>query len=132
MVGHQPSVDGSVDKCVFVLMSPKGRNRRTFKKPNPKTMSQSWSRTIQVNNWKYPRIIRFNGSEVALQVTLTRCNHCPTCSKRVAYIREVLEERSVETARWEFIEGAQWIIVPVPEGQTPTSFLSETLKVRLS
>jgi hypothetical protein len=95
-------------------------------------MNQTWSRTACVNSWKYPRKIRFDGSEVALQVSLTRCNHCPTCSKRVAYIREVLEGRPKETARWEFIEGAQWIIVRVPEGQTPTSFLSETLKVRLS
>lgn len=106
--------------------------QKNLQKPDPKTMSQTWSRTIQVNSWKYPRRIRFNGSEVALQVTLTRCNHCSTCSKRVAYIREVLEERPVETARWEFIEGAQWIIVPVPEGQIPTPFLSEILKVRLS
>jgi len=96
---------------------------------NTTTINQS--KTVQVNHWRYPRRVEVLPDQVALQVTVPSCSHCPTCQRRVRELTEVLERKPNVVHQWKWADGAQWIHLPRAKKQNPLQVLGEVLEVRI-
>jgi len=88
-------------------------------------------RMVQVNSWRYRRLMRFDEEMVALQVTVPSCSHCSTCQGRIREIRETLARKPKIGHLWAWNGGAQWIILQIDGDQKPSRVLAKSLEMRI-
>ena len=111
-------------------------------RPQPKrlsgstTLSASHRRaTARIDSWSRQRHIIVESDRVMLQITLSQCNHCRTCSSRVGQIGDTLHARREVLHRWEYIDGlgdCRWISLPRTRGQDPFDILREKLDISVT
>lgn len=78
---------------------------------------------MQISDWRNPRRVQLDGSTVKAEITLSRCQNCPSCSDRIHTIQYMAEQNGVKY-EWEEINGVQCFVTELPEAlSVPYSLL---------
>lgn len=67
--------------------------------------------------------------KVTLEVTLSRCNHCNTCRKRVDDFTRTLESKPGIEHTWIYRQGSQWIVLPKSRWQDALEYVQKALEL---
>jgi transposase len=87
---------------------------------------------VQVNSWEFLRKVRIMPDQVALQVTVPTCSHCPTCQRRVRDFSALLGLKPQVLHQWKYLEdGANWLFLPKTEEQNGLDLLREVLEIQV-
>ena len=100
----------------------------------PIISTETGSRYVRVYGWRNDRILRFDASFAYLEITLARCQHCATCSQRVAHIEQALIGQPHDRI---FYDGCLYVQLPLPAELTRTfgavrDYVAKKLRLSIS
>lgn len=87
--------------------------------------------SVQVNGWSYRRMVMVSENQIGLQTTVPSCSHCPTCQGRVHHFQGMLANKPDQLHQWKWIDGANWLFLPLKNEENPLDTLRRVLEVRI-
>ncbi len=89
---------------------------------------------VHIRGWRNDRVLKFDSSFAYLELSLARCQHCATCSSRIAHVERTLIGKPHDMI---FADNCLFVQLPLPADLPRTlaavrSYVADQLSLAIS
>ena len=87
---------------------------------------------LYVSGWRYSRRAMVRGNTLFMEIALSSCSHCPTCSNRIRTVESRLQGSDTLWKFQHFDGGLYLVVAPKQMPADVGNYMSDLLGLRIS